>query len=159
MAITKEEAAMLSAKIYTLVRACPKGRVMTYGWLAAAVGYPRGARMVGWIMSATPAELNVPAHRVINKNGELTGSQAFGARDRMRALLEEDSISFGPDGRVDMKRYGWDPQRDLDPDELEALLESAKTLHVNPPDRLMHLLNDDPASPFKGQPENQDRLA
>jgi methylated-DNA-protein-cysteine methyltransferase-like protein len=149
MAITKEQTGKLSAQVYGLVKACPKGRVTTYGWLAGAVGYPRGARMVGWIMSATPANLDVPAHRVINKDGELTGSRAFGAKDRMRTLLEEDGVSFELDGRVDMKRYGWDPRLDLNPDELQAVLENAKTLVVNPPDTLMRLLNDDPASPFK----------
>jgi methylated-DNA-protein-cysteine methyltransferase-like protein len=149
MAITKKEAGTLSAQVYALVRACPRGRVTTYGWLAAAIGYPRGGRVVGWIMSATPAHLNVPAHRVINRNGELTGSKAFGARDRMRTLLEEDGVSFEPDGHVDMKRFGWDPRLDLNPDELQAVLENAKALLVDPPDPLMRLLNDDPASPFK----------
>jgi len=149
MAIMKEEAGKLSAQVYALVRACPKGRVTTYGWLAAAVGYPRGARVVGWMMSATPANLDVPAQRVISKDGELTGSKAFGARDRMRQLLEADGVTFEADGRVDMQRYGWNPRLDLNPDELQEVLENAKTLRVDPPDRLMQLLNDDPASPFK----------
>lgn len=149
MPITKTEAASLSAKIYALVHACPRGRVTTYGWLAGAVDYPRGARMVGWIMSATPAHLQVPAHRVISKEGELTGSKAFGPRDRMRNLLEEEGIEFGPDGRVDMKRFGWNPRLDLDPDELEEVLKGASSLQVNPPDSLMRQLNDDSASPFK----------
>ncbi len=149
MPITKKDATSLSAKVYALVRACPPGRVTTYGWLAAAVGYPRGARMVGWMMAATPNGLDVPAHRVINKSGELTGARAFGARDRMRQLLEEDGVTFEPDGHVDMKRYGWDPRIDLNPDELRAILDSASSLQVNLPDHLMRQLNDDPASPFK----------
>ncbi len=149
MAITKEQAGKLSAQVYALVRACPKGRVTTYGWLAGAVGYPRGARMVGWIMSATPANQDIPAHRVINKDGVLTASKAFGAKDRMRSLLEEDGVTFEEDGHVDMKRYGWDPRLDLNPDELQEILDSAKTQRVEPPDTLMRLLNDDPASPFK----------
>jgi methylated-DNA-protein-cysteine methyltransferase-like protein len=149
MAITKEQAGKLSAQVYALVRACPKGRVTTYGWLAGAVGYPRGARMVGWIMSATPANQGIPAHRVINKDGVLTASKAFGAKDRMRALLEEDGVTFEEDGHVDMKRYGWDPRLDLNPDELQEILDTAKTQRVEPPDTLMRLLNDDPASPFK----------
>ena len=149
MAITKDQAGKLSAQIYALVRACPKGRVTTYGWLAGAVGYPRGARVVGWIMSATPANLDIPAHRVINKDGVLTGSKAFGAKDRMRTLLEEDGVTFEEDGHVDMKRYGWDPRLDLNPDELQEVLDNARTLRVEPPDTLMRLLNDDPASPFK----------
>ncbi|HEY7357506.1 MAG TPA: MGMT family protein [Ktedonobacterales bacterium] len=149
MAITKDQAGKLSAQVYALVRACPKGRVTTYGWLAGAVGYPRGARVVGWIMSATPANLDIPAHRVINKDGVLTGSKAFGAKDRMRTLLEGDGVTLEEDGHVDMKRYGWDPRLDLNPDELQEILDNAKTLRVEPPDTLMRLLNDDPASPFK----------
>jgi methylated-DNA-protein-cysteine methyltransferase-like protein len=149
MAITKTEAGSLSAKVYALVRACPPGRVTTYGWLAAAIGYPRGARMVGWIMAATPAHLQVPAQRVINKDGELSGARAFGARDRMRNLLEEEGIEFGEDGKVDMKRFGWDPRLDLNPDELQEVLDGATSLPVDPSDNLMHQLNDDPASPVK----------
>lgn len=149
MAITKDQAGKLSAQVYALVRACPKGRVTTYGWLAGAVGYPRGARVVGWIMSATPANLDIPAHRVISKEGILTGSKAFGAKDRMRNLLEEDGVTFEEDGHVDMKRYGWDPRLDLNPDELQEILDGAQSLKVNPTDSLMRLLNDDPASPFK----------
>ena len=76
MSITKEETASLSAKVYALVKACPQGRVTTYGWIAGALGYPRGARMVGWIMAATPAHLNIPAQRVISKDGTLTGARA-----------------------------------------------------------------------------------
>jgi len=149
MAITKTEAASLSAKVYALVRACPSGRVTTYGWLAAAIGYPRGARVVGWIMAATPAALQVPAQRVINKDGELSGARAFGARDRMRNLLEAEGIEFGADGRVDMKCFGWDPRLDLNPDELQEVLDGATSLQVSPPDSLIRQLNDDPASPFK----------
>lgn len=105
--------------------------------------------MVGWIMAATPSDLQVPAQRVINKDGELSGARAFGARDRMRNLLEEEGIEFGEDGKVDMKRFGWDPRLDLNPDELQEVLDGAMSLQVNPPDTLMHQLNDDPASPFK----------
>lgn len=158
MSITKEETASLSARVYALVKACPQGRVTTYGWIAGALGYPRGARMVGWIMAATPAHLNVPAQRVIGKDGTLTGARAFGARDRMRKLLEADGVPFGEDGRVDMQRYGWDPQRDLTPDELDAILASAKNLKASPPENLIRQLNDDPASPFKDAPEQQPSL-
>ena len=71
-----EQAAALKARVFALVRACPVGRVTTYGWLAKAVGYPRGARMIGWFMNESPA--GVPAQRVINSKGELSGSWAFG---------------------------------------------------------------------------------
>src|SRR4051794_15268771 len=75
---TTEEAAALSTRVFALVQACPVGRVTTYGWIAKAVGYPRGARMIGWIMHETPP--GVPAQRVINSKGELSGSWAFGQK-------------------------------------------------------------------------------
>src|SRR5579885_2374787 len=115
--VTREEAASISAQVFALVRACPAGRVTTYGWLAAAVGYPRGARMVGWIMNEGGP--GVPAQRVINSKSELSGSWAFGSPDRMRLLLESEGVTFSAEGRVDLKRYGWDPSRDLSQEQLE----------------------------------------
>src|SRR5579875_1727953 len=101
--------ASLKAQVYALVRACPAGKVTTYGWLGKALGYPRGARMIGWIMNESPE--GVPAQRVINSKGELSGSWAFGQRGRMRKLLEAEGIVFSEEERVDLKRYGWDPIR------------------------------------------------
>src|SRR5450759_5299353 len=118
-----EHVATLSARVFALVRACPPGRVTTYGWLAKAVGYPRGARMVGWIMNETPE--GVPAQRVINSKGELSGSWAFGSPNLMRQLLEAEGIDFSEDGRVDLKRYGWEPTRDLSDKELRNILDHA----------------------------------
>src|SRR6266699_7081439 len=120
---TPEQAATLSARVFALVRACPVGRVTTYGWLAKAVGYPRGARMVGWFMNESPE--GVPAQRVINSKGELSGSWAFGSPDLMRQLLENEGILFSEAGRVDLKRFGWDPSRDLSEGELKLILDDA----------------------------------
>ena len=148
--ITYEEARTLARDVYALVCACPPGRVTTYGWIGAALGYPRGARMVGWIMNETPDRLNVPAHRVINAKGELTGSWAFGQRGRMQALLEAEGIVFDENGRVNMKRYGWDPGRDLSAEERERILATAASDDpIDVSDHLLHLLLDDPASPFR----------
>ncbi len=147
--ITPRDAASLAARVYALVRACPVGRVTTYGWLGAAVGHPRGARMIGWIMNRTPRGSNVPAQRVINSKGELTGSWAFGQRGRMRALLEHEGIVFGDDGRVDLKRFGWNPARDLSDEDRERISASADASSVDVDDDLMRLLLDDPASPFR----------
>src|SRR5881398_332179 len=122
-----EQVETLAARVYALVRACPAGRVTTYGWIGKAIGYPRGARMVGWMMNESPE--GVPAHRVINSKGELSGSWAFGRPGVMRQLLEQEGIVFSADGKVDLKRYGWDPTRELNPDELRALLATAS---VNP---------------------------
>jgi len=143
-----EQVSALKARVFALVRACPVGNVTTYGWLAKAVGYPRGARMIGWIMNETPE--GVPAQRVINSKGELSGSWAFGQRGRMRKLLEAEGIAFSEDERVDLKRFGWDPSRDLSQEELKRILDSAATTAVSPSQQLLNLLQNDPASPMRG---------
>jgi methylated-DNA-protein-cysteine methyltransferase-like protein len=151
--MSKKQASELAARVYALVRACPKGRVTTYGWIANALELPRGgARVVGWVLNETPSDANVPAQRVINSKGELSGSWAFGQKGRMRALLEAEGIPFTPEGRVDLKRFGWDPSRDLTPDERDAILTTATQASVDPSDNLLRLLNDDPASPYRIQP-------
>lgn len=143
-----EQADALKARVFALVQACPVGRVTTYGWIGKALGYPRGARMIGWIMNETPD--GVPAQRVINSKGELSGSWAFGQQGKMRGLLEAEGIVFSTDGRVDLKRYGWDPSRDLSGEELRRILDSAAEIHVDVSARLLHLLQTDPASPLRG---------
>ena len=142
-----EQTATLKAQVYALVQACPAGQVTTYGWLGKAVGYPRGARMIGWIMNESPE--GVPAQRVINSKGELSGSWAFGQRGRMRQLLEAEGIVFSADERVDLKRYGWDPSRDLTEEELKRILDNAGTTSVTPSQRLLNLLQNDTASPMR----------
>ena len=145
---THEQVATLKAQVFALVKACPAGRVTTYGWIGKALGYPRGARMIGWIMNETPN--GVPAQRVINSKGELSGSWAFGQSGTMRQLLEAEGIVFSADERVDMKRYGWDPTRDLSEEELKHILDDASNTPVNPSERLFYLMPNDPASPLRG---------
>ena len=148
--ISREEIAGIAARVFALVRACPAGRVTTYGWLATAVGLPKGgARVVGWIMNESPRETSVPAQRVVNSKGELSGSWAFGQRGRMRELLEAEGVTFDANGRIPMKHFGWDPSHDLTPDERERLLAVDDTGEVEPSDRLMALVRSDPASPFR----------
>lgn len=103
--------------------------------------------MVGWIMNE--ASPGVPAQRVINSKGELSGSWAFGSPERMRQLLESEGIVFDDEGRVDLKRYGWDPARDLSLAEIEEILTSANEVPEQPGPRLLSLLQHDPASPLK----------
>jgi methylated-DNA-protein-cysteine methyltransferase-like protein len=147
--IARDDLARLAAQVYALVRACPPGRVTTYGWLAAAVGLTKGARLVGWIMNETPKGASVPAQRVVNAKGELSGSWAFGQRGRMRSLLEAEGVAFDDAGRINMKRFGWDPSRDLDTAERERVLAEADPSEAAPSDRLAALVRDDPASPFR----------
>jgi len=145
---THKQVATLKAKVFALVEACPAGRVTTYGWIGKALGYPRGARMIGWIMNETPQ--GVPAQRVINSKGELSGSWAFGSPDLMRQLLENEGILFSEDGRVDLKRFGWDPARDLSEEELKLILDGVSNHAVSASERLLYLMRTDPASPLRG---------
>jgi methylated-DNA-protein-cysteine methyltransferase-like protein len=144
---THEQVATLKAQVYALVKVCPTGRVTTYGWIGKALGYPRGARMIGWIMNESPN--GVPAQRVINSKGELSGSWAFGQSGTMRQLLEAEGIIFTADERVDMKRYGWDPTRDLTEEALKRILDDASNTPVNASERLLYLMRTDPASPLR----------
>jgi methylated-DNA-protein-cysteine methyltransferase-like protein len=142
-----EQVETLATRVFALVRACPAGRVTTYGWIGKALGYPRGARMVGWMMNESPE--GVPAQRVINSKGELSGSWAFGSPGRMRQLLEAEGIVFSAEGRVDLKRYGWDPSRDLSEEELRGILEKASNVHYEVSPQLLGLMQNDAASPLR----------
>jgi len=94
--------------VYAIVREVPPGRVITYGAIARLLGDPRKAREVGWAMAATPErEPPIPAHRVINMRGELSG--AFGGRARRRALLKAEGVGFLEDGGVDRDQHLWLP--------------------------------------------------
>ncbi len=142
-----EQIGTLVARVFALVQACPEGRVTTYGWLAKAVSYPRGARMVGWIMNESPK--SIPAQRVISSKGELTGGWAFGGKDKMQQLLESEGITFSTDGHVDLKRYGWDPSRDLHEEELQSILDKASNAQYAVSPKLLSLMQNDSASPMR----------
>src|SRR2546430_16957912 len=144
---TQNQATTLKARVFALVQACPAGRVTTYGWIGKAVGYPRGARMIGWIMNETPE--GVPAQRVINRKGECSGSWAFGQKGRMRKLLENEGVVFSEDERVDLKRYGCEPSRDLTEAELKKILDDAAAIPADASERLVDLMRHDPASPLR----------
>ncbi len=143
---TNEPVVTLMQHVFALVQACPVGRVTTYSWIGRTLGYPRGARMIGWIMNEANG---IPAQRVISSKGELTGGWAFGGKDKMRQLLEAEGITFSADEHVDLKRYGWDPTRDLSPTELEHILHNSSHISVVVSPRLAHLLKNDPASPLR----------
>ncbi|MBA3823126.1 MAG: MGMT family protein [Ktedonobacterales bacterium] len=138
------------AQTFALVRACPVGRVTTYSWLGKALGYPRGARMIGWFMNES-AE-GVPAQRVVSSTGELTGNWAFTAQGGMRALLEAEGVTVSDENKVDLKLVGWDPTTTLDAAALSHVLASAPPLAVRPSPRLIHLLRTDRASPLRELP-------
>ena len=91
----------------------------------------------------------IPAQRVVSSKGELTGSWAFGQRGKMRQLLEAEGIVFSPDGHVDLKQYVWDPSHDLSEEERTHILSGATDSSIVPSTRLLHLLQNDPASPLR----------
>lgn len=100
--------------IYDVVRAIPRGRVTTYGAIAAAIGAKSGARVVGYAMnSCTGVKPKVPAHRVVNRNGMLTGKHHFNPPELMQQLLEKEKIKISEDKVVDFKSLFWDPLTEL----------------------------------------------
>ncbi len=96
-------------QVYAVVALVPYGMVTTYGLIAAALGDPRKAREVGWALASMPREVDAPAHRVVNRVGDLSGGWAFGGPEVQRALLEDEGVTFTADGRVDMRRHLWVP--------------------------------------------------
>lgn len=94
--------------IYEQVKKIPRGSVATYGQIARLSGNPHWARVVGYALHANPAFGEIPCHRVVNKNGELTKSFAFGGIDVQTALLESEGVKV-VDGKVDLDRYGIKP--------------------------------------------------
>ncbi|HEY0751513.1 MAG TPA: MGMT family protein [Chitinophagaceae bacterium] len=96
--------------VYDVVRQIPRGRVTSYGAIAAALGAKKSARMVGWAMNnAHVVKPKVPAHRVVNSKGLLTGKIHFGEPDRMQQLLEKEGIQVKDDQVVDFQKVFWDP--------------------------------------------------
>jgi len=95
------------AHVYRAVRRIPYGRVSTYGEIAEISGMPRAARQVGWALNALEDGDDVPWHRVINAQGQVSarGERVFG--DLQSALLEAEDIEIGAQGRIDLNRYGW----------------------------------------------------
>lgn len=97
--------------IYDVVRLIPYGRVTSYGAIAKYLG-GGGARMVGWAMNASHGMLDVPAHRVVNRNGILTGKHHFGG-NLMEELLESEGIRIEKDQVVEFKNLFWNPSDEL----------------------------------------------
>lgn len=109
-----KEADSFFTNVYAVARLIPRGRVTSYGAIAKYLGAARSARMVGWAMNnAHEQSPKVPAHRVLNRNGLLTGKQHFGAADAMQKLLEREGIQVKKDQVVEFKKLFWDPVVEL----------------------------------------------
>jgi methylated-DNA-protein-cysteine methyltransferase related protein len=97
-------------QIYGVVARIPRGRVATYGQVAAVAGLPRQARLVGYAMFGLPTGSKLPWHRVINARGEVSARSDPGPSEALqRHLLEREGVRFDERGRVSLKRYRWDP--------------------------------------------------
>jgi methylated-DNA-protein-cysteine methyltransferase related protein len=101
-------------KVYEVVKLIPHGRVTSYGAIGEYLGTKGSARMVGWAMNASHASpFSIPAHRVVNRNGILTGKHHFGSQDLMQQLLENEGHQIIADQIVDFEKVFWDPSREL----------------------------------------------
>tara|TARA_B100000965_G_C19331594_1_gene643248 strand:- start:37 stop:357 length:321 start_codon:yes stop_codon:yes gene_type:complete len=99
-------------RVYNVVKRIPFGKVTTYGSIAKFLGSRRSARTVGWAMNNSHQFNNVPAHRVVNRNGILTGKHHFSGSNLMKQLLENEGITIENDKIIDFERHFWDPNKD-----------------------------------------------
>jgi methylated-DNA-protein-cysteine methyltransferase-like protein len=102
-------------QVYQVVRLIPEGRVTSYGAIASYLGTKGSSRMVGYAMNGATAVIPpVPAHRVVNRNGLLTGKFHFESPSKMQELLEAEGVKVNNDKVVDFKSHYWDPALEID---------------------------------------------
>ncbi len=106
----KQKSANFFEKVYAVVRKIPYGKVTSYGEIAKHLGAPRGARMVGWAMNAAHNDDTVPAHRVVNKQGLLTGKHHFNGTNLMQQLLENEGIIIENNQILSLNKVFWTPK-------------------------------------------------
>jgi methylated-DNA-protein-cysteine methyltransferase-like protein len=101
-------------KVYDVVQRIPYGRVTSYGAIAEYLATRGSARMVGWAMNASHASvIAIPAHRVVNRNGLLTGKHHFGNPNLMQRLLESEGMEIVDDRIIGFEQVFWDPKKEL----------------------------------------------
>jgi methylated-DNA-protein-cysteine methyltransferase-like protein len=100
--------------VYLITALIPRGRVTTYGAIGNYLGLRNSARMVGWALNKCySANYQIPAHRVVNRNGQLTGKRYFGGLNVMQQLLEQEGAIIENDRIVNFNEMFWDPQKEL----------------------------------------------
>src|SRR5262245_44626864 len=100
--------------VYEVARQIPRGRVTSYGAIARCLGTTMSARMLGWSMNgAGKVKPKVPAHRVVNRNGMLSGKHHFDTPDQMETLLKKEGIKVKKDIIIDFEKLFWDPAKEL----------------------------------------------
>jgi len=100
-------------RVYAIVRQIPYGKVTSYGAIAKVLGSARSARMVGWAMNASHNMENIPAHRVVNRKGLLTGKHHFEGTSLMQQLLENEGIEVVDHQVVDFEKHFWQPEMEV----------------------------------------------
>lgn len=100
-------------KVYAVVHLIPEGRVTSYGAIARYIGAPQSARMVGWAMNASHTQADIPAHRVVNRLGLLTGKHHFQGTNLMQQLLENEGIVIIENQVQNFDEVFWDPSQML----------------------------------------------
>jgi methylated-DNA-protein-cysteine methyltransferase related protein len=102
------------SKVYEVTRLIPYGRITSYGAIARYIGSGRSARMVGWALNTSHTNLDfIPAHRVVNRNGLLTGKYHFGNSTTMAQLLQNEGIIIENDQIINFEEKFWDPGKEL----------------------------------------------
>lgn len=96
-------------RVYEIARQIPEGKVTSYGAIAKALGTARSARMVGWAMNAAHTKEDIPAHRVVNRVGMLTGKHHFDGTNLMQQLLESEGVAVKNNQVVDFEKHFWQP--------------------------------------------------
>ncbi|HEY0810840.1 MAG TPA: methylated-DNA--[protein]-cysteine S-methyltransferase [Longimicrobiales bacterium] len=97
-----------AAQVYRIVRQCPRGKIISYGGVAAKLGQPRAARAVGRALNALPDNTRVPWWRVVNSRGEISLRGVQQGQALQRVLLEREGVRFARNGRVSWKEFGWE---------------------------------------------------
>ena len=101
-------------KVYKVVKMIPSGRVSTYGLIAKYLGSTKSSRVVGYAMNASHQNSDIPAHRVVNRVGLLSGKHHFSGTTLMKDLLESEGVKIQNDRVVNFKKVVWDPFKELD---------------------------------------------
>jgi methylated-DNA-protein-cysteine methyltransferase-like protein len=103
------ESSSFFERVYEIARQIPEGKVTSYGAIAKCLGSAQSARMVGWAMNASHNQYDIPAHRVVNRKGLLTGKHHFDGTNLMRQLLENEGIKIIDNQIIDFEKHFWDP--------------------------------------------------
>ena len=99
-------------RVYSIARQIPYGKVTSYGAIAKCLGSAQSARMVGWAMNASHSKDDVPAHRVVNRKGLLSGKHHFDGTNLMQQLLENEGIKVVDNQIIDFEKHFWEPEMD-----------------------------------------------